>query len=84
MKSWKSRKTIKQAHDDLYKPSDPNDTNSDTYITLIIKSVFSQKECTTANCIWTQAVLETIFDENYLSPKIDADIINQWTQRLPG
>ena len=35
-----------------------------------------------ANAIWTQAVLEAIFDANHLSTKLDNDIIEQWTKRL--
>ncbi|CAG8726843.1 16345_t:CDS:2, partial [Racocetra persica] len=42
----------------------------------------SDKEHTQANAIWTQAVLETIFDEKYLSPKIDTDFVDIWIQKL--
>ena len=35
-----------------------------------------------ANAIWTQAVLEVIFNTNHLSMKLDNDIIEQWTKRL--
>jgi hypothetical protein len=82
LKSWKQQANVQQVHDDLYHPSEPNDPNSDTYLTIIIRSVFPPKECTTANAIWTQAVLEAIFDTNHLSTKLDSDIIEQWTKRL--
>jgi len=59
-------------------PSGPNDPNSDTYLMLIIQSVFSLKEYSTANAILTRAVLEAIFDENHLSTKIDTDIIDKY------
>ncbi|CAG8799472.1 2095_t:CDS:1, partial [Cetraspora pellucida] len=36
----------------------------------------SDKECTQANAVWTQAVFETIFDEEYLLPKIDANFVD--------
>ncbi|CAG8790895.1 33470_t:CDS:2, partial [Gigaspora margarita] len=32
--------------------------------------------------LYNSTVLETIFDEEYLSPKIDADVINVWIQKL--
>ena len=68
-------------HDDLYTSSDPSDPSADIYIALIIKSVFpTEKERTNDNVIWTQAVLEVIFDENHLSTKIDADMIETWTK----
>jgi len=73
MREWKQRENVKKVHEDLYVPSDPNDPLSDTHIELIIKSVFI--ELTYINAIWSQSVLEAIFDENLLSPKIDADII---------
>ena len=60
---------VQQVHEDLYNPSSPNDPNSDTYLMLIIQSVFSLKGYSTANAILTRAVLEAIFDENYLSTK---------------
>ncbi|KAF0515420.1 chad domain-containing protein: PROVISIONAL [Gigaspora margarita] len=81
MREWK--KNSKKAYKDLYNSSDLDNPNSDTFLLLIIKYVFVfNKECTQANAIWTQAVLETIFDEEYLLPKIDADVINMWIQKL--
>ncbi|CAG8821273.1 24083_t:CDS:2, partial [Gigaspora margarita] len=81
IREWK--KNSKKAYKDLYNPSDPDNPNFDTFLSLIIKYVFvSDAERTQANAIWTQAVLETIFDEEYLSPKIDADVINVWIQKL--
>ena len=77
MLEWK--KNSKKAYNDLYNPCDLDDLNSETFLSLIIKYVFvSDDECTQANAVWTQAVLETIFDEEYLSPKIDADYVDTW------
>ena len=76
MKEWKGLKNVKKVHDELYSKSDPDDPNSDTYMTLIIKSVFSsENERTKQNAIWVQSVLETIFDEDHLSPKIDTEVL---------
>ncbi|RIB02166.1 hypothetical protein C2G38_2292258 [Gigaspora rosea] len=67
----------------LAKKSNPDNPNSNTFLSLIIKYVFvSDEEYTQANAIWTQAVLETIFDEEYLLPKIDADVVDVWIQKL--
>ncbi|CAG8745039.1 488_t:CDS:2, partial [Funneliformis caledonium] len=75
--------SVRKVHEDLYMPSNPDDPSSDTYITLIIKSIFTfEKERTQKNDIWTQSVLEVIFDENYLSTKIDSDIVESWTENL--
>ena len=83
MRAWKASKNVQQVHEDLYKPSDSDDPPSDTYITLIIKSVFaSEKERTNENAIWAQSVLEVIFDEDHLSSKIDADIVDSWTGNI--
>ncbi|RIA81303.1 hypothetical protein C1645_837221 [Glomus cerebriforme] len=83
MKEWKQSKTTRQAHHDLYSQSDPEDDNSNTYITLIIKSVFTAgKEHTDANAMWTQAVLESIFNENHLSTKIDSEVVKIWTDTI--
>jgi hypothetical protein len=83
MLEWK--KNSKKAYDDLYNPSDPDNPNSDTFLSLIIKYVFvSDDQRTQANAVWTQAILETIFDEDYLSPKIDADVVDVWIQKLSG
>ena len=76
MKEWKGLKNVKKVHDELYSKSDSDDSNSDTYMTLIIKSVFSsENERTQQNAIWVQSVLETIFDEEHLSPKIDTEVL---------
>ncbi|UZO15860.1 uncharacterized protein OCT59_007271 [Rhizophagus irregularis] len=83
MRTWKASKNVQQVHEDLYKPSDSDDPSSDTYISLIIKSVFaSDKERTNENAIWVQSVLEVIFDEEHLSSKIDADIVDSWTGNI--
>ena len=47
---------------------------------LIIKSVFNNEEVTTENVVWTQSVLEAIFDVDHLSTKIDGDIIETWSK----
>ena len=60
-----------------------NDPTSDTFLTVIIKTVFpTEKERTNKNAKWAQSVLEAIFDENYLFTKIDADIVETWTDAL--
>lgn len=83
MREWKTSEEVKKVHEDLYQPSDPNDPGSDTYLTVIIKAVFpSEKERTNKNATWAQSVLEAIFDENYLSPKIDVDIVETWIEAL--
>ena len=81
IRQWKMNEDVQKVHDDLYAPSNPSDPSSDTYIALIIKSVFtSENERTNANVIWTQSVLEVIFDQNHISTKIDADIVETWTK----
>ena len=68
MKEWKGLKNVKKVHDNIYSKSDPYDLNSDTYMTLIIKLVFSsENERTKQNAIWVQSVLEAIFDEQHLT-----------------
>ena len=85
MRNWKQLEIVKKAHQDLYDPSDPNNPDSDTFLTLIIKSVFfDEEERIQVNGIWIQAVLEIIFDENHLSSKIDSDAIDSWIQKLSG
>ncbi|CAG8444196.1 7509_t:CDS:2 [Funneliformis caledonium] len=49
-----------------------NDPSSDTYIALIIKSVFPEKERTPANALWVQLVLETILMKNTNLRKLKA------------
>src|SRR5436305_14508493 len=62
MKERKDLKNVKKVHNDLYSKSDPYDPDSDTYIMLIIKSVFSsENERTKQNAIRVQSVLEAIF-----------------------
>lgn len=79
MKAWKQSKDVKSVHEDLYNPIDPNDASSDSYLTLIFKSVFSaEKERTYENSIWTMSVLEAIFDVDHVSTKIDTDVIESW------
>jgi len=80
MRDWKQNANTRSVYNDLYKPADPKDASSDTYITLIIRSVFAaEKERTTSNAVWVQSVLEAIFDEKHLSTKIDAEVVETWT-----
>lgn len=81
MEEWKQDKNTRKVYQDLYNPSNPDDDKSDTYVTLIIKSVFvSEKEHTIQNAKWVQSVLETIFDVKCSSSKIDTDIIETWNK----
>lgn len=83
LKAWKTSKEVKAVYDDLYSPSIPGDPSSDTYAALIIRSVFSSdKEITQENAVWTQSVLESIFDVEYLSTKIDNDVIESWKNAI--
>ena len=77
MANWKSDPKTQTAYNELYSHIDPNDENSDTYVTKIIKSTFINNDRTTLNAIWVQAVLEVIFDPEYLSPKLDTDVVDQ-------
>ncbi|PKC08056.1 hypothetical protein RhiirA5_417405 [Rhizophagus irregularis] len=80
MKEWKQHPNTQKVYEDLYKSSDAENEDADTYLTLIIKSVFtSEKERTTSNGVWVQSVLETIFDINHPSAKIDTDVVDTWT-----
>ncbi|CAG8454419.1 13625_t:CDS:2 [Funneliformis mosseae] len=59
MKEWKELENVQKVHKDLYTPSNSNDSNSDTYITLIIKSVFlSENERTVKNGIWIKMLVD--------------------------
>jgi hypothetical protein len=52
-------------------------------LSLIIKSVFaSEKERTDSNGVWIQSVIESIFDEENLSMKINSEVIETWTRTL--
>ena len=83
IKAWKTSKEVKAVYDDLYSPSVPDDPSSDTYAALIIRSVFpSEKEITQENAVWTQSVLKSIFDIEYLSTKIDNDVIESWKNAI--
>ena len=83
MKDWKQQQNVKKVQEELYNPSDPDDPNSDTFLMLIIKSVFvAEEECTYINTVWTQVVLEVIFDENHLLSKIESDTVDSWLQKL--
>src|SRR5215471_10118378 len=80
MREWKQSEEAKTVHDDLYKISDPDNESSDLYLTLIIKSVFARKKLTQENVVWTQSVLESIFDVDYLLTKIDTEVIDMWKE----
>ena len=83
IKACETSKEVKAVYGDLYRPSVPDDPSSDLYIALIIKSVFpSEKELTQKKAVWTQAVLESIFDVRYLSTKIDNDVIESWKNAI--
>ena len=83
IKAWKTSKEVKAVYDDLYRPSVPDDLSSDTYAALIIRSVFpSEKEIMQENAVWTQSILESIFDVEYLSTKIDNDVIESWKNAI--
>ena len=76
MKEWKGLENVKKVHDDLYSKSDSDDSDSDTYMTLIIKLVFSsENEQIKQNAIWVQSVLEAIFDKQHLSLKINTEVL---------
>jgi len=50
MKEWKQHPNTQKVYEDLYKSSDAENENADTYLTLIIKSVFtSEKKRTSSN-----------------------------------
>jgi hypothetical protein len=83
IREWKKSDSARQVHKDLYTPSNPDDPSSDTYVALIIRSVFpTEKERTQENAIWTQSVLEAIFDERHISTKIDSDVVETWTENF--
>ena len=79
MQEWKQNPNTRKVYEDLYKSSDSDNKNADTYLTLIIKSTFAaEKERTVSNGVWVQSVLETIFDVKQLSAKVDTDIVDTW------
>jgi hypothetical protein len=82
MKKWKNDSKTKVAYDQLYNHIDSQDQESDTYIAKIIKKTFAKNEQTELNTLWTQAVLEIIFDPGYLSPKLDTDEIDKRFEML--
>src|SRR5947208_1488890 len=82
MRVWKNQENVKKVHDDLYTPTDPNDSSSETYITKIIRTIFPDKDRTKYNAIWAQSVFKSIFDVKYLSLKVNAEIVNSWIETL--
>ena len=44
MWEWKASEEVQNVHESLYQPSDPNDPESDTFLALIIKTVFPPKK----------------------------------------
>ena len=77
IKKWKEDERTKDVYEDLYNRIDPEDPQSDTYVAKIIKETFAKNEQTELNSLWTQAVLEIIFDPEHLSTKLDTDIIDK-------
>ncbi|CAG8660818.1 13953_t:CDS:2 [Funneliformis caledonium] len=68
IRMWKGSESIRKFYENLYIPSNPDDPSSDTYITLIIKSIFtSEKERTQTNAIWTQST------ENLIDVKVGSE-----------
>ncbi|CAG8733932.1 8968_t:CDS:2, partial [Funneliformis caledonium] len=63
-------------------PSDPDNPLSEMYMDIIIQSVFSKKERTHINAVWTQSVLKVIFDEKYILTKINAEVVDSWIEAL--
>lgn len=83
MKIWKADRDVRKAYDDLYSPVDSNNESSETILSIIIRNVFvSEVEHTRKNAVWTQAILEIIFDESYLSPKVESDSVDRWYAKL--
>lgn len=79
IKEWKQSKNAQSVYNDLYISSNPEDDEADTYLTLIIKYVFTaEKERTSSNGLWVQSILESIFDKTHLSTKIESEIIDTW------
>jgi hypothetical protein len=44
MREWKANEEVQKIHENLYQPSDPNDPKSDTFLALIIKTVFHSEK----------------------------------------
>lgn len=82
MLEWKKSGEVQLVHDELYNSSVPDDPSSDTFITIIIKSVFTNKELTRKNAVWVQAVLETIFDVEHTSSKMETEVIDAWVNAI--
>ena len=82
MQEYKTSEEVQKVHESLYQPNDPNDPESDTFLAVIIKTVFPEKERTIKNATWAQSVLKAIFNKNHLSPKIDVDIVETWIETL--
>ncbi|CAG8829400.1 13699_t:CDS:2, partial [Racocetra persica] len=59
------KKNSKQTYKDLYNPSNSDNSNSEIFLSLIIKYVFvSNKEYTQANAIWIQAIQKLNAEDN--------------------
>lgn len=82
MKKWKNDSKTRAAYDELYNRIDPQDQGSDTYVAKIIKETFAKNDRTEQNALWTQAVLEIIFDPEYLSPKLDTEAVDKRFETL--
>ncbi len=44
MREWKASEEVQKVHESLYQPSDPNDPESDTFLAVIIKTIFSSEK----------------------------------------
>ena len=83
MKNWKISSNVKKVHEDLYTSVNSEEECSETYLSSIVKKVFvSKDEQTRKNAVWTQSILEIIFDKGYLSSKIETECIDKWYARL--
>jgi hypothetical protein len=83
MKKWKNNSKTRAAYDQLlYNRIDLQEQESDMYVAKIIKETFAKNEQTELNTLWTQAVLEIIFDPGYLSPKLNTDEIDKHFEML--
>ena len=58
MLEWKTSEEAKTVHKELYDLVDPDDSRSDTLLTVIIKAIFSDKELTNENARWAQSALK--------------------------
>ncbi|CAI2187798.1 13126_t:CDS:2 [Funneliformis geosporum] len=82
IKNWKNNSKIRIAYNELYNHIDSQDQESDTYIAKFIKKMFARNDRTELNALWIQAVLEIIFDPEYLSTKLDTKAVDKRFEML--